>query len=461
MLRWLAPVVLLWLLAVGAHADTATGFAHRIHDLKLTTAGTESLPCGSCHPLAGGRLVGKPGHATCFTAACHAPKPTAGKVCEVCHAASALAQPRAKPPVFYPPYAIDRDFRVQLGHASHASAPCTTCHLPRPAAPHARCLGCHDGKATFAMATCEPCHAAASGDPKPPELGPTMYSMKSSFSHSKHATRGPAGAACATCHAALAKSNDQFLPRPTAATCAASGCHDGAGGFAITEACTRCHVDPATAVVRMPVVRYRHALHAKLPCATCHKVAGNEVTSTGHAACVGCHAAEFGSPGPRICLACHSSIEPWRHLVVDRLPPPASEFGADLAHGKHDRPCAECHSLDTATHELRPPRGHGACSGCHLATTGPAPHLDDCAACHTAGLQSARDITRRGAAWSVRQRFHHRTHTAPCTTCHVDMSAASIADLATPPKATCAGCHEGRTAFKLTGTTCTRCHVGL
>jgi hypothetical protein len=72
-----------------------------------------------------------------------------------------------------------------------------------------------------------------------------------------------------------------------------------------------------------------------------------------------------------------------------------------------------------------------------------------------------RDITRRGAAWSVRQRFHHATHTAPCATCHVDMSAPSIADLATPAKATCAGCHEGRTAFKLTGTTCTRCHVGL
>ena len=453
--------MLLVLLGSLARADTATGFAHRIHDLKLSTAGKDTVPCASCHALAAGRLVGKPGHASCFTAACHAPRPTAGKVCEACHAPSALGKSRSKPAVFYPPYAIDRDFRAQLGHASHAAAPCTTCHQARPAAPHARCLGCHDGKATFVMASCEQCHAAASGDPQPPQLKPAVYSMKSSFSHAKHAARGAAGSACITCHATLAQSNDQFLPRPTAATCAIGGCHDGAPAFAITEACTRCHVDPALAVERLPVEQFRHALHAKAPCASCHKVAGNEVTSTGHAACVACHGDEFGSRKPRICLACHSSIEPWRHLIVDRLPPPASEFGADLEHGVHDRPCASCHSLDTATHQLRPPRGHGACSGCHLASTGPAPHLDDCTGCHTAGLQSARDVIRRGAAWSVRQRFRHATHGAACAACHVDMSAKSIANLATPAKEACAHCHEGRTAFKLTGTTCTRCHVGL
>jgi len=27
-------------------------------------------------------------------------------------------------------------------------------------------------------------------------------------------------------------------------------------------------------------------------------------------------------------------------------------------------------------------------------------------------------------------------------------------------QAACASCHEGQTAFKLTGTTCTRCHLG-
>jgi len=47
-----------------------------------------------------------------------------------------------------------------------------------------------------------------------------------------------------------------------------------------------------------------------------------------------------------------------------------------------------------------------------------------------------------------------------CIDCHVDMSATSIATLATPPKSACARCHDGRAAFSLTGTSCTRCHTG-
>ena len=46
-----------------------------------------------------------------------------------------------------------------------------------------------------------------------------------------------------------------------------------------------------------------------------------------------------------------------------------------------------------------------------------------------------------------------------CTACHVQLAAVSIVDLPTPPKATCAGCHDGKHTFKLTGTTCRKCHV--
>jgi predicted CXXCH cytochrome family protein len=190
-------------------------------------------------------------------------------------------------------------------------------------------------------------------------------------------------------------------------------------------------------------------------------VRGKEVASTGHAACVGCHAEDFGIQKPKICLACHTSIEPWRHLLLDRLPPPATEFGATLQHDRHPQPCTDCHKLDTTGHELRTPRGHAACNACHLASGGPAPQLGQCEGCHTRGMQSMRDIVRAGAAWSVRRQFHHAPHAkAACTDCHTDLSAASVADLATPAKRTCAGCHDGRASFKLTGTTCTRCHAG-
>ncbi|MBA3821932.1 MAG: hypothetical protein H0X17_23815, partial [Deltaproteobacteria bacterium] len=48
----------------------------------------------------------------------------------------------------------------------------------------------------------------------------------------------------------------------------------------------------------------------------------------------------------------------------------------------------------------------------------------------------------------------------PCVQCHVDMTSPDVLRLAAPPKSTCAPCHDGRASFKLTGTTCTRCHVG-
>jgi c(7)-type cytochrome triheme protein len=312
------------------------------------------------------------------------------------------------------------------------------------------------------MTSCDPCHAPAAGEPDPPKLQPAVYEMKGSFSHGKHAARGGGGKLCATCHAAVMKSDDQYLPRPDAKTCATAGCHDGTV-FAITAACTRCHADPGKSIERPKLERFSHAHHAvaQLPCASCHVVKGTEVVSVGHAACAKCHADEFGTLKPHICLACHQSIEPWRHLIVDRLPPPATEFGATLRHDHHDKPCADCHKLDTAGHELRTPRGHASCNGCHLASGGPAPQLGECEGCHSAGLQSMRDIVRAGAAWSVRKKFHHARHTASaCTDCHTDLHAASVAELATPAKATCARCHEGRTAFKLTGTTCTRCHPG-
>jgi c(7)-type cytochrome triheme protein len=66
----------------------------------------------------------------------------------------------------------------------------------------------------------------------------------------------------------------------------------------------------------------------------------------------------------------------------------------------------------------------------------------------------------------VRATFDHAPHrrtasgeAVPCTSCHLAMVAApDVAAIPTPPKATCAPCHDGRAAFKLTGHGCARCH---
>jgi c(7)-type cytochrome triheme protein len=422
-------------------------------------------------------LVGKPGHKQCF-GACHGPLPVAparggkivtgdrAKVCAACHAESQLAAPYAgKLPVPYPPYKIDADFGVTLGHKQHAQVACTQCHAPESTtrrAPHARCASCHDGKAASPMAKCTSCHPAAVGKPQPPELTAVHDTVTSIFSHDTHARRGAKD--CTLCHAAIKTTDDTELPRPTVKDCAT--CHDGKAAFATTENCRRCHSEPAERyTVDRPERRFRHdGVHAEAvagrACSACHPLSpAGEIRVAGHAACVQCHADDFGARHPKICGACHNATEPWRALEADRSLPERTEFGATLDHDKHTAECRSCHVLRTETTELRPPRGHAACTSCHHVTGGPAPVMTDCAGCHRAGRAAAREQQRADDPWSVRRAFEHAVHPGVCTSCHTDLHGDDVVKLAVPAKATCASCHEGKTAFKLTGTTCTRCHT--
>jgi hypothetical protein len=484
-MRWAAPVAVIAVLAAiaaiaaAAPATRPTGFDHRLHDRDVAVSGADALPCARCHAMRGGQLIGKPDHASCF-GSCHGPPPRRGSppgdrlaICSNCHAE---AQPAS--PVAYPPYQIDPDFAITVGHHRHRELACAQCHAdaaPAPrGAPHRRCAGCHDGSGAAgkgpAMTACTGCHAAATGAAPPPAILRAEINVAGAFSHPRHAARGPAGARCVTCHAAVRDTDDNTLPAPTAASCAAARCHDGVGGFPITAACTRCHRDPELPgfKVERPATRYSHAGHAaahlSMPCASCHPLhPSGEVRVVGHAPCAICHADDFGRRQPRICGACHNGTEPWRALVADRGPAERTEFGATLDHARHPAPCARCHALTTPVTQLRPPRGHRACTGtaCHAVAAGPAPRLDACEVCHRRGLAADREAARLAAPWSVRAAFDHAAHAAPaCEVCHVDLRAPDVAALPAPPKPTCAPCHDGQAAFKLTGTTCTRCHQG-
>jgi c(7)-type cytochrome triheme protein len=461
-------------------AAPATGFDHSVHARDVDVSGANQIACARCHDQKAGRLVGRPNHTACF-GACHGPAPTRAtkpdeqhqKVCANCHADTNGA-------VAFPPYRIDRDFGILLGHKQHGDVACTQCHDPiahKPIAPHVRCIGCHDGRKTFAIEDCLSCHPRAIGKPQPPELAPVKNSVTSIFSHATHAARGGAGRDCTTCHAKVRDANEQQiqLPRPTANDCA--HCHDGVQAFSVVVACTRCHAEPKDpfSVVR-PQQRFSHAIHADKTaapkaCLTCHVLEkSGEIAIAGHLTCTGegCHTDDFGARAPTKCGACHSSTEPWRKLRADRELPEQTEFGASLDHAKHGAACATCHSLKTAAAELRTPRGHVSCvgSGCHAATTGPAPHLGDCTACHQLGLIAQRIAKSTGKQWSVRLAFDHAPHEKdltgaplPCRSCHASLDG-QLVELATPAKATCAACHTGERAFKLTGTTCRRCHTG-
>ena len=495
-------LIVLALIAGAARADgprtIAIGFDHNLHARDVEVSSGAPIACAHCHDEKAGRLVGRPGHAACF-GTCHGPAPTTPKrgaklalddahlrLCTNCHAESALLAPYTGTlTVGYPPYRIDRDFSLALGHKQHRDAPCVQCHDPitkKPPVPtpHVRCIGCHDGSTTkghaFAMATCAPCHPQAVGNPQPPELETLQNTVTSIFSHATHAARGGAGKDCTTCHAKIRDADETHieLPRPTADDC--ERCHDGKQAFGVTVACTRCHDEPKQPfkVIR-PTARFRHDGHheqlvAGEACTTCHllDVKTGEITIAGHAVCTSCHHDDFGARKPKKCGACHNATEPWRHLRADRGLPDTTEFGASLDHAKHPAACASCHSLHTATTQLRTPRGHTSCVGgaCHAATGGPAPHLSECTACHVLGLAAARLAKTTGAAWSVRVAFDHAPHAkdpngAPiaCQACHTSLEGQLVA-LPTPAKATCATCHDGARAFKLTGTTCRRCHKG-
>jgi hypothetical protein len=193
-----------------------------------------------------------------------------------------------------------------------------------------------------------------------------------------------------------------------------------------------------------------------------------EVRVVGHAPCVECHTDDFGARKPKTCGACHNSTEPWRKLIADRGPPPQTEFGASLDHSKHQAECSTCHMLRTETAELRTSRGHHSCTGngCHAAKGGAAPQITDCAACHRVGLAAERATTRINAPWSVRAKFQHATHRTTqngnelsCTSCHASLAGNDLLALPTPKKDACVLCHDAnKQAFKVTGTSCSRCH---
>lgn len=325
------------------------------------------------------------------------------------------------------------------------------------------------------MSACAACHPRAVGKPQPPELATVRDSVTASFSHVKHGARSAAGKDCATCHAAIRGTDDIELPRPTQQQCATSGCHDGKAAFATTVACTRCHDRaPDRFEVHRPTARFSHTgVHAGVvaqrSCNACHPLtARGEVQIVGHAACTECHEQDFGARRPTICGACHNATEPWRPLVADRALPDRTELGAMLDHDKHPQECARCHSLRTASAQLRTPRGHASCigSGCHETKAGPAPRFETCDGCHRIGLAAARTSAREAAPWSVRRAFDHATHAKSpdqhelaCTACH-DKLGGKLLDMPTPEKSACLPCHDdGKAAFKLTGTTCTRCHA--
>src|SRR5439155_20012 len=123
------------------------------------------------------------------------------------------------------------------------------------------------------------------------------------------------------------------------------------------------------------------------------------------------------------CLQCHAEIPTTDDTQLPR-PTTQSCAAASCHDGKAafatTTSCTRCRQLRAVSAQLRPPRGHAACTGdgCHQAGAGAgaAPQLTACDGCHQAGLATARETARLRAPWSVRATFDHATHAGPACT---------------------------------------------
>ena len=497
----------------------ADGFDHIAHQGDVEAHAIKAPACDHCHAVdRAGHLTRAPGHAACFGAACHGKAPVrpfkgddrSRRVCVACHR-PALIDRLARGgggavPSSFPPYGPDGEFAISMSHAAHASVSggCRACHgVPsepeqparRPAPGHSRCAACHargahgviprdpvsrsggdrSGGAPggVAMSACARCHTPAIGPVRKPHREAAAFPVRARFSHRKHMARG---AACATCHAGAAAATGDVVPSPGKRQCA--GCHDGKKAFGMVAAeCRRCHAAPdreEQAPERKERARFSHASHQQSDCKLCHQLDARGMPGPigrGHRPCgdASCHASDFAERSPVTCIVCHARAEPWRELHMDPQPTDSVEFAVDFPHARHGgAPCARCHSVRPSG-RFGATRGHDTCAGagCHAKSGGVRPGFDECASCHQRGAGDTR--SRRQRRWSVRDQFTHKKHLAEpsdpkravaCIECHTTVATATgLADLRPPGKATCARCHDGDTAFKLTGHSCNRCHL--
>jgi c(7)-type cytochrome triheme protein len=443
--------------------DFALTLSHAAH-------GAVARGCRACHAAPAEPVRARPGrrarpagphaqpaHARC--AACHAggrPGGVGMDSCSACHSPAVGSAAALAPHRDAGRFPVDRTFshRRHLARAPAGLDPCRACHAGAAAARGDRvptpkkeqCRPCHDGRRAFSLVepACRRCHAA----PQREEMSPGP--PRGRFQHRAHDPQrpsrpGPTPGAPAPGGA----------PASGAARASGGGAATGAAGAAPrpAPACSDCHALDARGAPAM-------ALRGHAPCAN-----------------AGCHAEDFAAAAPRTCGVCHVRGEPWRELHADPLPAPETEFGVDFSHRAHlgrpalaAAPCTRCHRPAPGG-RFAPAPGHGACAGadCHARARGAGPPLTRCGGCHALGLADRRERAALRRTWSVRERFDHRPHAAepsaparpvPCAACHEGVpDSASTGDIRPPGKPSCARCHDGRAAFKLTGHTCARCHL--
>lgn len=245
----------------------------------------------------------------------------------------------------------------------------------------------------------------------------------------------------------------------------------------------------------------------RMPCGTCHqvkegrkgKVTTYAIETRGtpdqHKPCSdsGCHSDKrFGTKLETFCFACHHHKTSFPDAPQARRRGQSNWVLAKFDHGDHLKrvggSCDQCHTDNKDTRpydrtavvrDMTMP-GHTECGQCHDKL---APKVNDpngCEGCHVLpagqikpGSYADMDNYRVSMAFKPKagrgrgalpvSTFHaghaKKSKAKDCQLCHNNVGTGPGEVVPLPAKATCEGCHNGKSVFGVLSTDCTRCHV--
>ena len=435
--------------------------------------------CTACHKRAGDFRGLSPQCGSCHKDPHNA---QLGTACEQCHTAESFRVARYEHPRF-----------PEFFGGRHAALKCDQCHRGPVQTRVYRnlsteCVTCHRDVHNGQLPKCADCHTIDAA-----KFAPTR------FDHTKTVfplTGKHAAVPCAQCHP---KGTSGAVYRGTATACAA--CHKDPHQGQLDSACERCHTTDTFRVERYthrnPGTFFR-GKHATAPCSACHKRVGGAIRFTGLGECVSCHedphAGRFGA----VCGNCHAVDASWsnasrafhkaglfplegRHLVT-----PCGDCHVDgILKGTPTR-CYDCHWVRKQDDVYRTRLGnecedchrptawsavtwdHGArttftlsgahrtlaCDQCHHGDFGRT--LSDCASCHAADYDGAREPGHRAAGFPMTCQLCHRPGDTSWRQARFDHSAFALAGA--HASQTCGACHGGG-IYAGTPRDCAGCHL--
>jgi c(7)-type cytochrome triheme protein len=329
------------------------------------------------------------------------------------------------------------------------------------------CGACHDGETAFGVAgDCVTCHSNAKDITiESRGVGPVM------FSHDIHT--GMFG--CVECHP------DVFRPKnnnnhPTMKSMeegrSCGACHNGEAAFGVGGDCVTCHtiaVDITIQTENVGKVMFSHDIHTGMfGCGECHPGVFQAQNNSNHTtmkameegkSCGACHdgSTAFGVAGD--CATCHTE-------ATDIAIQTENVGKVTFSHGIHLGMfgCGECHpglfkpqnNSNRAT--MKEMEDGASCGACHDGGTAFGVS-GDCATCHTQATDIEMPTKNAGPVV-----FSHDIHTGMfgCGECHPDVfkpqkNSNHATMRAMGEGASCGACHDGSTAFGVTGD-CAICH---